>query len=460
MRNELEVFAQRASTRELGTDVARDALQRRCDEGFARAEASVDARLVDVRGASYPINARAVDAMLRDLFEGTLDEGGFNRPAASATCVPPGLFLWRRHSPQRRTYFQHAARVLTLQLALQYSWPVSKRQFDGPGPAEQGRLAHALGLSPDQALAAWQAARTVAHADGPPGERSLHLLDVSAHALGVTPGQLQEIDLASVFASPALRRTVVDALVIPACIEGKVSVARECAVLGIAKALGVRSHWAELLPALRKQRALAVKRALASRSPDARRIFRRIWQEEGVLGVVRAVVFVLGLHRDAALAARFHALADCPEGSFGRAVTDHFHARGITFPGEKNGMPERMVHHDLMHVLNGYDTDPAGECELAAFYAAFADGDAFTFFVIVLATFHLGLRVSPSVVKPARFAFDVEKAVAAFVRGRSLRVDVMGAWDYWELMPLPIAQAEARLGLNPRYVPGRESFRA
>jgi NAD(P)-dependent dehydrogenase (short-subunit alcohol dehydrogenase family) len=40
-------------------------------------------------------------------------------------------------------------------------------------------------------------------------------------------------------------------------------------------------------------------------------------------------------------------------------------------------MPERMVHHDLMHVLNGYDTDPPGECELAAFYAAFADGDAF-----------------------------------------------------------------------------------
>jgi hypothetical protein len=245
-----------------------------------------------------------------------------------------------------------------------------------------------------------------------------------------------------------MRRALVDALVIPACIEGEISVARERAVLAIAKGLGVRSRWAELLPALRKHRVLTVKRTLATRSPDARRIFRRIRREEGVLGVVRAIGFVLGLHRDATLAVRFHSLTDAPEGSFGRAVADHFHSRGIKFPGEKNGMPERMVHHDLMHVLNGYDTDPGGECELAAFYAAFADGDAFTFFVTVLATFHLGLRVSPAVVQPARLAFDPERAVAAFVRGRSLRVDVMGAWNYWELMPLPISEVQARLGIE------------
>jgi hypothetical protein len=219
-------------------------------------------------------------------------------------------------------------------------------------------------------------------------------------------------------------------------------------VLQIAQELGVRSHWAELLPALRKRHVLTVKRALASRSPDARRLSRRIWEEEGALGVARAVVFILGLHRDPPLAARFHALAACPEGSFGRAVADHFRSRGITFPGEKNGAPERMVHHDLMHVLGGYDTDPAGECELAGFYAGFADGDAFTFFVIVLATFHLGLRVSPSIVKPARLAFDPEPVVRAFVRGRALRVDVMGAWNYWELMPLPISEVQARLGLS------------
>lgn len=77
-------------------------------------------------------------------------------------------------------------------------------------------------------------------------------------------------------------------------------------------------------------------------------------------------------------------------------------------------------------------------------------GDAFTFVVTALATFHLGLRVSPSVVKPARGAFDPERAIAAFVRGRSVRVDVMGAWNYWELMPLPLSEARARIGLATR----------
>ncbi len=312
-----------------------------------------------------------------------------------------------------------------------------------------GALSRALGLSVDQARAAFHAAREVVLADGQPGERSRNLLSVLERALAVSADSAPTTtELAAAFPTERERRTLVDALVIPACIEGEVSVARERNVLEIARKLGVRSHWAELLPALRRRRVLSVKRALASRSPDARRVFRRIWQEEGVLGVLRAVVFIVGLHRDPPLAARFHALEACSKGTFGRAVADHFHSRGITFPGEKNGMPERMVHHDLLHVLNGYDTDPAGECELAAFYASFADGDAFTFFVIVLATFHLGLRVSPAVVAPTRGAFDPERALGAFLRGRGVRVDVMGAWDYWKLMPLPLAEAQASLGID------------
>lgn len=312
---------------------------------------------------------------------------------------------------------------------------------------EQGCLSRSLGLAPEQASAAWEACRRVALSDGPLGAASARLLQVSAHALGVAPDDVMDTDVSQAFPTPALRRALVDALLIPACIEGEVTLERERAVIAIARELRVRSHWAELLPALRKRSVFAVKRALMPRSPDAKRMFQRIWREEGVLGVLRAFAFVLGLHRDADLAARFQALAACPEGSFGRSVSDHFREKGIAFPGEKGGVPERMVHHDLLHVLNGYDTDPAGECELAAFYAAFVEGDAFTFFVIVLAQFQLGLPVSPAIVVPARLAFDPERAIAAFLRGRSLRVDVMGAWNYWELMPLPMAEAQARLGL-------------
>jgi hypothetical protein len=316
----------------------------------------------------------------------------------------------------------------------------------------QPTLAQALGLTREQALAAFSAARTVVEADGPAlGARSAQLLDVLGRALelGDARPAAGSVDLAAAFPSPQARRALADALVLAACIEGEVTGARQAAASAIARQLGVRSHWVDLLDALRRRNAFAVKRALMSRSPDARRLFSRTWAEEGVMGIVRAFVFMLGLHRDGALAARYRALGALPRGSFGRAVADHFEARKLAFPGERGGMPERMIHHDLMHVINEYDTDPAGECQLAGFYAGCADGDAFTFFVIVLATFHLGLSgVSPAAVTPAKGAFDPERVLAAYLRGRRLRVDVMGPWDYWGLMPLPVAEVRERLGIG------------
>lgn len=113
-----------------------------------------------------------------------------------------------------------------------------------------------------------------------------------------------------------------------------------------------------------------------------------------------------GVFTDPPLAARFHTLAQLPAGTLGRRFHDDFTARGLALPGEPRGLPERMIHHDLMHVINDYGTDPAGECELAGFYAAFCPGDSFTFMVIV-----------------------------------------MGPWDYWALMPLSVEQAREQLGL-------------
>lgn len=329
-----------------------------------------------------------------------------------------------------------------------------------PHRVRAGSLAEALGLNAEQAIAAWQALSSVVSAESSVSSEAGRLLAVAAHALGVAAEPVATADrslharIAAAFPGPDERRALVDVLVIAVCIDGSASEPRERAAKAIAHALDVASPWIALLPALRKGRILALRRALASRSPDARRLVRRIWKEEGLAGAWRTGLFLLGLHRDAPLAARFHALADAPVGSFGRAVADHFRSRGISVPGEKDGMPEKMVHHDLLHVLNGYDTDPAGECELAAFYTALSSvaDDTFTFVVTVLASFHLGLPVSPALVKPARGAFDPERAVAAFLRGRSVTVDVMGAWDYWALMPLPIAEARTRIGL-PAEVP-------
>jgi len=312
-----------------------------------------------------------------------------------------------------------------------------------------------LALTAEQATAVLWAAVAIAESDGAAiGQRTAELLDTASHGLEVVlepwmktrslPGNLGEV-----FPSAKERRHLVDALILVVCIEGEVQPRRQRALVELAAALGVRSHWVTLIDAFAHRRLLTIKRAVGTRSPDVRRLFSRVWREEGLLGMLRALWFVMGFYRDRQLAARFHALERLAPGTFGRAIFDHCDTRHIPFPGDKGGMPERMMHHDLMHVLNGFDTDAAGECEIAGFYAGFTDGDSFTFIMTVLATFQLGLEVSPAVVKPDRGAFRPARVLRAYLRGRQLTIDVMGPWDYWELMPLSLAEAQARLGLPP-----------
>ena len=303
-------------------------------------------------------------------------------------------------------------------------------------PERDDTLRRALGLSRSQGEVILAIARDIAKADGRPLEaRTASLLELLAQTLELPAAADSEASAspelsAREFTSPAQRRALIDGLVVVVCIEGEVRPARRRALEQLARALDVRSPFVALLDALQHRKLQAIKRGLATRSPDARRIFRRVWQEEGVLGLFRVVWFLLGLHRDRALAERFHALSSLPPGTFGRAVADHCAARSLAYPGERGGIPERMMHHDLMHVLNGYDTDPAGECEIAGFYCGFTEGEPFTFIVTALATFHLGLRVSPAVVEPAHGAFDPRRVLAAFLSGRRLTVDVMGPWNY------------------------------
>ena len=184
----------------------------------------------------------------------------------------------------------------------------------------RGALGDRFGLTPTQRSAAFAATRRVLEADGLPlRTRSADLLLVVRDALGVVDDALPALPLlASLFSTNDMRRSLVDALVIAACIEGEVSVLRQREVERIALELEVNSHWSKLLDALRRRHVFTLKRALVSRAPDARRMFARVWDEEGVRGIFRALVFVLGFHRDTKLAKRYRSLSELPVGSFGR----------------------------------------------------------------------------------------------------------------------------------------------
>ncbi len=313
-------------------------------------------------------------------------------------------------------------------------------------------LAEEFNLTPKQSRAVLGAIRAVIEADGQPRAQGVRLLEVAMSTLALS-GSWHSIpacsaqEVAEAFESPMARRILCDALIIPACIESELTVEAEAVVTRFADALGVKSHWVELLPALRKNQLWKIKQALFRRSPDAKRMFSRTWKEEGLWGIIRTFLIVSGFSSDNAKASRFRALEALPVGTLGRTYFEHCKAAGIPFPGEPKGMPDRMLHHDLLHIINDYSTQAEGECQLAGFYAAFVSGDAFTFMVTVLATFQLGLKVSPAVVMPTKGAFDPQKVVDSFLRGRRLSVDVMGEWNFWELMPLSILEVRQQLGL-------------
>ena len=54
---------------------------------------------------------------------------------------------------------------------------------------------------------------------------------------------------------------------------------------------------------------------------------------------------------DPALAARWAALADLPEGTLGRRVWEMYRARGFAFPGNPGSAPPLLAQHDWVHVL-------------------------------------------------------------------------------------------------------------
>ncbi len=323
-------------------------------------------------------------------------------------------------------------------------------------------IANLFHLTPSQAAIALGSIRTVIEAGGPVDEREAAFLSTCAQTLELgepwtTYPPVESASAGEPFSTPEARTGLIYALIVAACIDTHASPGSVAAVREFAAALAVKTRWIDVLVNASRRRVLPVKLGLARSSPDAARLFARIWQEEGLLGIWGALRFVLtNGTRDPALAWRFRQLGLLPEGTFGRMFWATMCERKLTFPGETGGVPERMVHHDLMHVINGYATDPAGECELGGFYAGFTSGEPFTFAMIVLTTFHLGLPVSPAVVLPAIGAFDTAKFIAAFERGRRLEVDVMGNWDYWSLMPLPVEQVRERLGIgDPHTAPHR-----
>jgi hypothetical protein len=94
---------------------------------------------------------------------------------------------------------------------------------------------------------------------------------------------------------------------------------------------------------------------------------------------------------DPALASRWAALRELPDGTLGREVAKFYDARGFVFPGRLGSAPPLLAQHDWVHVLTGYGSTVESELEVFGFISrANDDARAFSLLAMVVSLFETG----------------------------------------------------------------------
>jgi hypothetical protein len=251
--------------------------------------------------------------------------------------------------------------------------------------------------------------------------------------------------LAAAITDPHRRKRLLQLAVVMTMVDGEVERAPAASVAALARTLGVDEAATDTL------RSLAAHRQLLTRVDLTRRLLGRYlaeaWHEEKLGGLRRMMGPLLGSQPDEPeVSWRYKQLGLLPEGTFGRAFWQHCTTRRFGFPGEPSGIPERMVFHDLGHVLSGYDTNPEGEIQQAAFQSGFIRNDGFAFLFFGIIQFHLGVKITP-IAEPEVGYLDVDKVLTALQRGAACRVDLSDHWDFWPAFSRPLEEVRAELGI-------------
>jgi len=247
-------------------------------------------------------------------------------------------------------------------------------------------------------------------------------------------------DLARAVVDPHRRKRVVQLAIILSLVEGQPDERAAKAVSRLARALDVDEEGLRVLD------RVAHGRAMLARVDMVRRV-QRFAQQGGAPNFLKvALPTLLGFGQDERLAARYYALAELPTGTLGRGLYEHYRQNDFALPGEKGGLPELMLFHDVGHVVSGYGVEPQGEIQQAAFQAGFARTDGFVFLLFGILQFHIGLRITP-IAKGQQGLFDVPKVLRALNRGAACKMDFADHFDFFGHAPERLDLLRARWGV-------------
>ena len=307
---------------------------------------------------------------------------------------------------------------------------------------------------PDAIPYGLRAMKMITTADGDFGAAERELLATVQRVFGASI-DLDVLDpitpeeLAAHLTSPVLRKQIVRGMTVLALIDGEAHPEEIRVIDGFAAALGVEN--ADLTAI----RHLAKMHLLRARFDILRRFWAReksleLAKEKGPKWVASTILSVTGLREDAEMSARYRALGELPEGTFGRGYYDFIVSNEFSFPGEKLSPPETISFHDMTHVLSGYGTDPSGELQVLGFHAGCRreEKDPFSYLMFGIAQFHMGVQLSP-LAEAAIDKIDPALLFRALMRGKACAIDPTDGWDPWPHMAKPLDALRAELGIPP-----------
>ncbi|MGI9538932.1 MAG: hypothetical protein ACR2N6_02145 [Miltoncostaeaceae bacterium] len=154
---------------------------------------------------------------------------------------------------------------------------------------------------------------------------------------------------------------------------------------------------------------------------------------------------------DPELTARYTALGELPEDTFGWAFWDHFMRNGFAFPGAPDGLGEGFTTpHDSSHVMAGYSTSQAGEICVSTFIGAMHPDHPMAAEILpVLFSWHMDIKLN-EIAGSFRGAFEPNRFWTAWDRGHGMRADLLAAdWDFWVATEVPLDELRNEYGLAP-----------
>lgn len=183
---------------------------------------------------------------------------------------------------------------------------------------------------------------------------------------------------------------------------------------------------------------------------------RRSPEFEALLRHAGDKAYALTIEADPAEAARWTALASCPQGSIGASLWEFYQMRGFTVPGQPGSVNAAVAQHDWEHVLADYGTTPMGEIEVISFQAAASRAPGATLgFFGVLALFESGLMpISLVVDKQAGHNLSapggIERLAEAVARGAACNTDLVLDVDFFQHAHEPLEEIRTRFGIQPK----------